>query len=103
MIEFICSYYNKQDDIIVILEDLSEERVLIVNETTLKTEKIDALKNMRLDMYCFIGNNFEEFKEVNKRYMKIDPEEIEYVLDECIYGKELIKALGEDGIEVEEI
>lgn len=102
MIDFICSYYNTADEVIDVIYDIELEKVLIVNTDTKETEVINDMKNMRLDMYCFIADDFVCFKEVNKDVMKIDEDEIEYIEDECVNGEQLIEEIKENNIEIEE-
>lgn len=101
MIDFICSYYNKANEVIDVIYDLDLEKVLIVNTDTKETEIINDMKNMRLDMYCFIANDFDCFKEVGND-VTIDEEEIEYIKDECKDGETFIEAIKDSNIKIEE-
>lgn len=103
MIEFVCSYYNTADEVVDVIYDNDIEKVLIVNTDTKETEVINDMKNMRLDMYCFMANDFVCFKEVNTEVMKIDEEEIEYIKDKCIDGELLIEEIKEKNIKIEEM
>lgn len=100
MIEFICRYYNNNEDTLVVVYDVSAETVLIVNETTLKTTAITEMKNMSLDMFCFIADDFSELAEINKHIVEPYEEDIEYIQENCKDGAKFVEALKENDIEI---
>lgn len=101
MVEFICSYYNSKDDVIDVVYDTNLEKVLIINTDTSEVKIIDEQKNMRLDMFCFIADDFYWFIDTNDEVMAIDREEINYIKDECKYEKDFIDALKEYNVKIE--
>lgn len=92
MLEII-RYYNTKNETIKVMYDEELERVVIWNVDNDNFKAIKELKNIFLDMWEYVLNDFSDIINYNDEFTSFEDDDLEYLEESCKYYNEFINQL----------